>query len=374
MVPTCSLKDVPMPSEMIQLFTIDENLAAIRGLLLQLPANAAQDGAQVDPTPQLRQMLKVMVSNAQRFDDLCQENIKWIGPSFMSAVHDLAHQGEQHSSSVSQLFTMAYRFLCELEFSMPGDLSFELHQVKSFVDKNLSNFPEDLKRQLIFANYLMPAAIAKAMLHNPDIVAMRNFEERISSAAALKERWDGEVAQKEEQVKVLKDQLGRLENGFNFVGLVEGFRQLSVQKLGEKRVAFISLIMLGVLVLLPVLLEVLFVVRNLDELGMYQQALVFLLPPLVTIEVLLVYFFRVVLVHFRSIKAQLLQLELRASLCQFIQSYSVYAAEIKKNDVAALDKFESLIFSGLLSNEENLPSTFDGTEQLAKLIKSIKGK
>jgi hypothetical protein len=171
---------------------------------------------------------------------------------------------------------------------------------------------------------------------------------------------------------ILKEQLDELETGFNFVGLVDGFRKLVTQKKSEKDGAFFTLLLLGTLVLLPVLAEVLFISRNIDDLDKYKQALLFALPPVITLEVLLIYFFRVVLVHFRSIKAQLLQLELRTTLCQFIQSYSTYSTKIKEKDATALEKFESLVFSGLISSDEHLPSTFDGTEQLAKLFKSMK--
>lgn len=362
-----------MPTEKVLLFSTDENLGVLRGLLQQLQSRPAPETGNTNPAKHLRQIVQVMVANAQRFDDLCQTNIKWIGSSFISAARSFDPNDEHGENSIADLFTMAYRFLCEFEFSIPGELSMELRQVKSFVDSNIDLFPDNSKRQLVYANYLMPASMAKEMLHHPDISAMREFGERCASANALKNQWDGEIAQKEAQVKALREQLGNLETGFNFVGLVEGFRQLAEKKREEKRFAFASLIALGFLVLLPVLAETVLIGLNRDALDKYQQAFLFALPPLVTIEILLVYFFRVVLVHFRSIKAQLLQLELRTSLCQFIQSYSTYATQIKQKDASALEKFENLIFSGLISSEENLPSTFDGTEQLAKLIKSIKG-
>lgn len=37
-----------------------------------------------------------------------------------------------------------------------------------------------------------------------------------------------------------------------------------------------------------------------------------------------------------------------------------------------LDKFEQLIFSGLVASEESIPSTFDGIEQLVKALKGFK--
>lgn len=126
------------------------------------------------------------------------------------------------------------------------------------------------------------------------------------------------------------------------------------------------------LLLSPVLVELTFINNHIGILDGYKNELLFSLPPLITIEVLLIYFFRVVLVHFQSIKTQLLQLELRKSLCQFIESDSTFSADIKARDPSALEKFENLVFSGLISSEENLPSTFDGIEQLAKLFKGIK--
>ena len=94
--------------------------------------------------------------------------------------------------------------------------------------------------------------------------------------------------------------------------------------------------------------------------------------PMITLQIILVYFFRVALSNFKSINAQLLQIELRKTLCQFIQSYATYAKEMKESDKTSLEKFENLIFSGLITNEENLPSTFDGLEQIGKIIQSIK--
>lgn len=66
----------------------------------------------------------------------------------------------------------------------------------------------------------------------------------------------------------------------------------------------------------------------------------------------------------------MVQIELRKTLCQFIQNYSDYSKNIKEKDANSLEKFENLIFSGLVTNEDKLPSTFDGIEQLTKLIKN----
>ncbi|WP_148268781.1 hypothetical protein [Azoarcus olearius] len=242
-----------MPTEQPKFFAIEGNLAALRGLLTALPENAKQNGQPILCAPRLRQIVKIIVNNADRFDELCQTNIKWIGETFISSARNLEPNSESEfsSESVADLFSIAYRFVCEIEFSMPGELSMELRSVKNFVDEHLESFPADTRRQLVFANYIMPAGIARAMLQHPDMAAMREYNERHASASALKTQWDAEVAQKESQVNALKEQLGKLETGFNFVGLVDGFHQLSRQKRKEKRVAFISLLALGTLMFSP---------------------------------------------------------------------------------------------------------------------------
>lgn len=313
-----------------------------------------------------------MVSDPTTFDRYCQANIAWIGAQFVQDAQ--AFQPDQSSSTeeINRLCSVAYRFVCELEFATPNDLSMDLRIAKGYVHDHLEEFGPDEKRQLIFASYLMPAHVAREMLHSAHISSILDFNERSASATKLKNQWDSEINKKEEEVRALKDQLQKLETGFNFVGLVHGFQQLAKAKKDEKLIAFLSLLVLATLAIFPVVAEAMFIWGNIDALDKYKQALLFAVPPLVTLEVLLIYFFRVVLVHFRSIKAQLLQIELRTALCQFIQSYASYSAAIKKENPGSLEKFENMIFSGLISTEENLPATFDGTEQLAKLFKSVR--
>lgn len=352
-------------------FANESNRNALRSLLSELSVSSTQKTP--DLVPHLKRILQIIVSNSAHFDQMCQTNINWIGDEFISQAQNYKKDGKDAISQLDKIFAFAYRFLCELEFSMPEDLSLELRLVKSFVDENINSFTESLKRQLIYACYLMPAQIARELLHHPDLASMRDFNKQQISAPKLKQQWDDELRQKEDQVSALSKQLDGLKTGFNFVGLVDGFRQLSTQKIAEKRFAFWALIALGVLVVAPVIAEVIFLISlHIDSFEKYKQSLIFILPPTVALEVLFIYFFRVVLVHFRSIKAQLLQLELRTALCQFIESYSTYSEKIKKQNPTALDKFESLVFSGLLASEEQLPSTFDGTEQLAKLFKTMK--
>jgi hypothetical protein len=64
--------------------------------------------------------------------------------------------------------------------------------------------------------------------------------------------------------------------------------------------------------------------------------------------------------------------ELPSQLGHIVDSMLAHPAEYDRFCPTNIKWIENLIFSGLIANEENLPSTFDGTEQLAKLIKSVR--
>jgi len=63
----------------------------------------------------------------------------------------------------------------------------------------------------------------------------------------------------------------------------------------------------------------------------------------------------------KNIIAQMMQLELRMALCQFIH-----------NHADDYEKFENIIFSPLVSSDDKIPTTFDGMEQLAKLVSEFR--
>jgi hypothetical protein len=256
---------------------------------------------------------------------------------------------------------------------MASEISFELRRVRAFVSEHFTDFPDDVRSHLVYANFEMPSQLLKKLVNHPDIAMMRQLVASQNAFVAAREQWNAELAIKEGTVNNLRQSLGQLESGYNFVGLVHGFQRLATTKTSEKRAAFWSLLALALLILTPLVVELGLLWYHKEAVDTLKNVLLFSAPPLIAIEIAGIYFFRVVLGHFRSLKAQLLQIDLRTSLCQFIESYATYSVRVKKDDAAALAKFENIVFSGLQANEEKLPSTFDGLDQLAALVKSIRG-
>jgi len=368
-----------MSQEIKSFFTLSETVQVLRNFQKELKALDNTDTNLAIFIDDLISIIHFMLNDGQFFDEACQTNIEWIGQTFINEMQrfndkkNIATKTEDNlDTSIKSIFTSAYRFLCEADFCSPNGLNPDLNRIKIHVDEQIDLFTGNDKHQLIYANYIMPANIAKRLINHPNFKEIQSYNEKYTNAGKLKSDWDNEISKKELDVVTLKNKLDEYKTGFNFVGLYQGFDSLSTDKVKEKNWALFFLIGLGVLALAPVGIEIYLFLFQTELLKKNTNILIYSIFPMVTIQIILIYFFRVALFNFKSIKAQLLQIELRKTLCQFIQSYTSYAKEMKESDKVSLEKFENLIFSGLISNEENLPSTFDGLEQIGKVIQSLK--
>lgn len=363
-----------MSTTAVSFFSNEENQAILRRFALALESAQEIEPPAPNVIQPLKTFFKVLIANTDAFDQHCATNIEWIGQRFIGILVDFSDASPNSKPDLlTAIFTMAYRFLCELDFSQAGDLGFELRAIRQFVDDNLEKFVGSERQQLVYANYVMPANITKKLIHSPALAEFKAFAETAKAASELKKEWEREIKTKNEEIDALREGLTRITTTYNFVGLVKGFESLASGKKRERRRSFVSLLVLGALMVAPVAAQLWFTTTHIDTIESHRNTLIYSLPPLIALEVILLYLFRVVLLHFRGITAQMLQINLRISLCQFIQSYSEYSMKIKKQDATALDKFESLIFSAITSDSESLPSTFDGVEQIAKLVNSIRG-
>lgn len=352
-------------------FGEEYNSTILAGFLRKAEAAHIDDDSRQSRLSISREIIGHIYKSPERWDDRCSFNIEHIGDQFLQWLRDF---DPAKPSDTDHIFSMAYRFLCEFDFLVGAgkELSMELRFIKNKIQHDIGEMDDDVRSQIIYASYVMPANIAKDFINDANIGVFKNFEEKKSEAEDLKKQWDEEIESKEAAVDALKNKLEKYKVGFNFVGLYQGFSELAKKKEKEAFWLFLSLIGMGLLILSPLTVEIVFSIMGMIDSKMLGLGHLMILLPLISIEVILIYFFRVILLNHRSVKAQIMQIELRQTLCQFIQSYAGYSSEIKKQDSSALEKFESLIFSGVLSDPEKLPSTFDGVEKIVGLIKSIK--
>lgn len=324
---------------------------------------------------------QVILEKMSQSDDywlsLCPFNYHYIGESFEKILNFLENNWD--SEILDDIFLMSIRFLREAELTMGRQYKEKLWNDDDTYERILDWFksltsddiPSNKISQLNYIQSDYSLMLLNDCLGNKSFQAFLNYEENIKKieqhSISLKETSDNiqkSADEKLEKVEQLSDTLENLKQGFNFVALSDGFSRMLNEKKSSKKW------ILRLLFLIAVIISAIPAYKFLSDGGTnltWQQIAIS-----AGLELVLIYFFRVVLFHYRTVQTQIMQLDLRLSLCQFIQSYAEYAREIKTNDKDALDKFENLIFSSILSSDEKIPSTFDGLEQLNSLIKQFK--
>ena len=333
---------------------------------------------------------QVILEKMSQSDDywlsICPFNYYYMG-KYLENILNYLLQDKWNSEILDNIFLTLIRFLREAELTMRRQYREKIWNDSDIYEriwdwfKSLKN--DDITHNNISQlNYIQndySLMLLNDYLGNKSFQAFLNHEENIKKieqqSITLKEtsnkiqkNFDEEmqksVDEKLEKVEQLSDTLENLKQGFNFVALSDGFSRMLNEKKSSKKW------ILRLLFLIAVIISAIPTYKFFSDGGInltWQQIAIS-----AGLELVLIYFFRVVLFHYRTVQTQIMQLDLRLSLCQFIQSYAEYAKEIKTNDKDALDKFENLIFSSILSSDEKIPSTFDGLEQLNSLIKQFK--
>ncbi|MBB1278322.1 hypothetical protein [Pseudoalteromonas sp. SR43-3] len=335
----------------------------------------------------------------KEWDNDCILSINEIGEKFVEAILELQppfHKDPDLSEKLESIFKYSMKFLSERDFknslSDTQHLSINEERLNKVVDNidayiNHNEVSKSLKKYLRNIKYSSAYEITKDLYHSKEINLFSSFQEEHNKAKNTLQDLENQsksvkedlikhhslLEQRETKVNDLKNILEQQADAFNFVGLYKGFNDLAKAKSIEAKNLFSGLLGMGVLITIPLLCSIFnWLPENITQSKEPLTHLAKLLP-IISLEIIFIYFFRVILQNYKSVKAQILQIELRKTLCQFIQKYAEYSKEIRANDdMNILDKFENLIFIGIISDAENLPSTFDGMDQIGKLLSSLK--
>lgn len=181
-----------------------------------------------------------------------------------------------------------------------------------------------------------------------------------------------ETKQLELDVNKLKERLENYRHEFNFVGLSKGFTNIRDKKDKEllRQNIFYYFIMCAILGFSGAKLY--WFSNNYQTLQL--TSLIGLSIASIIVLFVLLYFFRISLFNIRALKSQLLQIDLRLSLCEFISNYTEETAKMRGNAKESFDKFESVIFAPIVATDDKIPTTFEGIEQLTGLIGLVNKK
>lgn len=351
-------------------FGMELSQKVLSKFLLKFESMSSDDDFELSRNSMIKLVVNSMIKNSNEWDKNCQINIEWIGDSFINRLDraDIKNSKE----NIDNIAASCFRFLFELFLSTKPSLEIEFEDSRMFVINNIDSFEGKAKEQIKFAIQQMPIRILKSVANSDEINSIKDFNILSKKAENLKADWDKDIAEKLGEAKVLKEELTKYKTAFNFVGLYQGFDDLSKEKEEEKSNILFWLKILGVIITLPLIFELIVISLHIDNLDKVKNVILISFAPVASLVAISIYYFRVLLFNYKSVKSQLLQIALRKTLCRFIQNYADYSKELKDKGQEPLDKFENIIFSGIVSDDGALPSTYDGLEQIGKLLKSVR--
>ena len=224
-----------------------------------------------------------------------------------------------------------------------------------------------LDEQKNFISYRLPSIILKGM--------SEDLQERLDSPETLYNKMYQELKAKNDEIQKtlneyqtkadnLVDFIKKQQSKLNFVGLGSAFKTITKEKNTDKNNLEKYLkYYFGALLVIPIIVAC--------ALYFQEKPNYYFCIPATTIELIVLYAFRLFYQQYLFVKSELQQVNLRHSLCAFIESYMEFKKDNKDNTV---DLFEQLIFSNIISDEKKVPATVDGLDGIVKIIETIKGK
>ncbi|HBU7915787.1 TPA: hypothetical protein MC918_002922 [Klebsiella pneumoniae] len=254
--------------------------------------------------------------------------------------------------------------------------------------------PSDFPVNFIWIERSMPAALTKDLLLSNDFSVLTkiatdvgNYSEEITQGInkglkdvgektdQLRVEIEGLIGSANASVKSLKEYESKLDeykNDYNFALLSKAFSNLLKTKKSEYATNHKNITIFSMWLIATPLLTLLNHIFNIYPVEFNLNALFYFLP-ILSLELLFFYFMRLYYIKGKSIKAQILQIEQRLSLCEFIHDY------VEKKNNSGADKeswslFEKLIFSPIQVTSENIPSLLDGASSIAELAGKVFSK
>ncbi|EMB4111289.1 hypothetical protein OI978_09675 [Serratia nevei] len=349
-------------------FTSSKTQATLTRIQSHIESTTHISAIKITALDKLKLLVRSFLVEPEKWDEYSQMNIEKLSDYFLNTEQI---NGEL-SLDISTFYALSFRFFIERSITEPGGLTDTYEAIRSFTIENINDFPDKAQRHIKYALLAMPTDIVQYRINSDDIFTLRNFIDSHNKNNQALEQWNKEIDERQAKADELKKALDNHKEAFNFVGLHDGFKRLGDTKRKELNTATWIMVMLALLTLFPIAFELWFIYKQKETLNLTHTLMSVI--PSTSLLLILVYYFRVALQDFKSIKAQINQIELRKSLCMFIQSYVEYSKSMKSSNNTTLDKFENIIFSNILMSDEKLPSTFDGLDSIASIIKEIKMK
>ncbi|WP_392385106.1 hypothetical protein [Marinomonas primoryensis] len=334
-------------------------------------------------------IINEIISSPSEWDLYCSYNVGKNQSEFNNVINVLiknsknsrtniisTNDGKVFDSNINQFFEFSLHinsFFIEYYISVDkADSDDKLEKMNAQMLSFIDDIPERYKNKAQGIIRNTPIEILKSVLANSHIKNIKDVSSLAAESEQTFETWHEEIKEKEGRVNAIKDSLDEYKNAFNFVGLNEGFHDLLEDKKTEIGRLVWWVRASAFFMIAPVLYELVLIYEMAKTSSEPTGMGLFFALPAISLVVIATYFFRVLLSNYKGVKSQISQLELRMTLCRFIQSYAEYSSELKEKNGSTLEKFEDIVFSNIFANDDTAISAFDGIEQFSKLVDKIK--
>ncbi|MGK0818692.1 hypothetical protein ACRE7Z_20200 [Klebsiella pneumoniae] len=249
----------------------------------------------------------------------------------------------------------------------------------------------DRDAQFLWIERSMPAALTMSIMASEEFVTLKEmandvtgYEEKFSQQIntgtqkavekinEISVNIDELITKAKDSQKDISEYVKKLNNfksEFNFVLLSKVFSNLRDKKKKEYNINNLIVIFFSIFLVFIPLMALMNHIVSWYPVELNLSALSYYLP-ILSLELLMFYFMRLYYIEGKSIKAQMLQIDQRLSLCEFIHDY----VETKNNSGTEKESwslFEKLIFSPIQVTSENIPSLLDGASSIAELAGKV---
>lgn len=270
-----------------------------------------------------------------------------------------------------------YVYFSEILFnveSLPVSVGLDLNEVIVFAEGEYKEHKQ-YSKYLSFVDRELPFQIFKCLIHSANLKSLKDLILTTNNVTNLLENWEENFDKRKNDVIELEKRLKSNKQTYDFILLNEGFKNLYDQKKEDLKNPTSSYKWIFSFILAIPILEILFFgYLIVQQIPIISTTIWYLVIPSISLIIFLFSFYRINLQESRSIKSQMMQLELRMALCQFIHNYADETEKLHKKNEKGFEKFENIIFSPLVSSDDKIPTTFDGMEQLANLVGQFRNK
>lgn len=186
----------------------------------------------------------------------------------------------------------------------------------------------------------------------------RPFKE-LDVTARKVDAWGSKLDQWEKRSTEAQSRYQEVVSGNNYLGLSHAFERIVKRKTKEATGLSYALKLVGFIALCLPMAQLITGITK--ETSPTLTNLTFS----IAVEIILIYYFRLIHSRWTVLKNQISQLELRSSMCAFVHDYAAKSKDLERE---TLMKFENMIFSDVISDNSPPPSIYDAADSIAKLL------